>query len=224
MRVRVRVRACVCVCARVCVHGCVCAPCLVVLPPQVTAAYIAAADGTGPPLTLSVLDAPVPLPPHLLPGEGCPLTAGSAGVALVASPNPAYTPLHVDPAKDGGGWMYLLEGRKQWLLVSQRHLERLVVPGPKPEEDPADLADAEAVLIPRLMDAARADRAAGEAVPGVWEAVCGPGSLLYFPLGTAHKVWTSAPSFGLGGYMLVEQERGQPQADLTARMAACKYV
>ena len=31
------------------------------------------------------------------------------------------------PAEHGGGWMLLLEGRKQWLLVAHRHLERLVV-------------------------------------------------------------------------------------------------
>ncbi len=188
---------------------------------EVTAAYLAAATGAGD-LTLSVLDAPVPLPPALLPSPGCPLTDG-VGVALVVSPNPNRTKLHVDPAEYGGGWMFLLEGRKQWLLVAHRHLERLVVAGPDPQA-PVDLADAEAELLPRLIDAVVADRAEGLPGPGVWEAVVGPGSLLYFPLGTAHKVLTSAPSFGLGGYMLVEGERGQPQKDLAARMVACRYV
>lgn len=90
------------------------------------------------------------------------------------------TPFHTDP-EFGGGYMHLLAGEKLWWLV-----------------DPAD-APTEA-LVDRPM--ARVLTQDGGRLWGrVQVALLRAGGFLYFPPLWSHRVRTTAPAYGLGGYI-----------------------
>ena len=102
---------------------------------------------------------------------------------LVMTNAPGYTALHVDPPKHGGGWMWLVCGKKTWTFVDlvdgMKHL--FVIEG----QTLIDLSDHPLSLI----------------VP-TYQITTQAGDFIYFPPGWLHRVVTHEKSLGLGGYLI----------------------
>ena len=109
---------------------------------------------------------------------------------LVISQGGSYTRLHVD-AWGMAGWMYLYHGRKRWHLWEPVFVPLLY---DQINERYYDEDAGHAHPDPRC-------RALIEALPR-WEGEIGPGELLWFPEGWAHRVWTTEDAFGFGGASL----------------------
>ena len=130
-------------------------------------------------LEFKILDSPMlHMTPDLLPRSMYDYR-DSARPSLILSPV-GTTNLHLDPPDYGGGFMYLCHGEKDWSFM-----------------DPFQ-------TIPNVYDAANRrlfDRTAG--VPCSNARMSG-GDFIYFPPGELHRVITTQPSFGLGGYLLLD--------------------
>lgn len=110
-----------------------------------------------------------------------------AQTLILSSPN-SYTSLHMDSPKQGGGWMYLVEGQKDWYFMkpTAAALQSLIEP------------DA-----PHLIDISY-ELAYQRAGTVFHEANAIKGDFLYFPPGWLHRVRTHDRSVGIGGYLLIE--------------------
>ena len=107
---------------------------------------------------------------------------------IILSPANSYSVLHMDYPSKGGGFMYLVEGQKDWYFMKPTHaaLQSLIEPGA------AHLID----ISPEL-----AYQRAGTIFH---EANMIAGDFIYFPCGWLHKVRTYDKSIGIGGYILLE--------------------
>ena len=95
----------------------------------------------------------------------------------------------MDPPDYGGGWMYLSEGKKDWMFLepTPEALQSVIESGAQ------HLVD----ISPEL-----AYQRAGVVFH---EAKMQAGDLLYFPPGWLHRVRTYEKSIGVGGYLLLQE-------------------
>lgn len=105
------------------------------------------------------------------------------GQTIILSPSKGYTALHMDPPSYGGGWMYLVQGQKDWQFLSPQWLNHLFTGIEK------ELPDVSSEALPQ------ADFYAVHAVEN---------SFVYFPPGWMHRVWTYDKAIGIGGYIRPE--------------------
>lgn len=96
--------------------------------------------------------------------------------SLVLSPV-GTTALHIDPPDYGGGFMYLCQGDKEWTFMDPFH------------------------TIPRVYDAA--NKRFYDQPQEPCNVHMRSGDFIYFPPGELHRVVTTKPSFGVGGYLML---------------------
>jgi hypothetical protein len=128
-------------------------------------------------------------------GAGYTPGSGNAGLGLMLTRSNAYTFLHLDPPVFGGGWMYLVSGRKSWNYISPRFVDTLYDPATKRLRD---LPISE--LTTRF-----GYRLHGEVLQCTAEA----GDLVYFPPCWMHRVRTYEKCMGVSGYMKIKEAHPQ---------------
>lgn len=106
--------------------------------------------------------------------------------SLVLTAQGSFTPLHLD-AYAMQGWMYLIEGRKNWEFIQPDHLLAAFDSGRNEFFDPRRHTSADFPLLREV---------------GTLTGTLGPGELLYFPSGWIHQVETSEAAYGFGGSLL----------------------
>lgn len=128
-------------------------------------------------------------------GSAAAAVAANAGLGLMLTRSNAYTFLHLDPPVFGGGWMYLVSGRKVWHYISPRFVDTLYDPSSKRLRD---LPISE--LTTRF-----GYRLHGE----VLQCTAQAGDLVYFPPCWMHRVRTYEKCIGISGYMKIKEAHPQ---------------
>jgi hypothetical protein len=139
-------------------------------------------------LAANIVDAPIPelFAPAEVDRDLEQYGIAARSLMLVLTHRLTHTPFHQDPPLNGGGWMWLAEGRKLWNFADF--------------EDCDILLDAETKAL-RDLSPAELLYWDGHALWGrVRQAWIEGGDFIYFPPACAHCVHTYQSSIGLGGY------------------------
>lgn len=146
-------------------------------------------------LAVNIVDAPIPQVFAAVEVDSALAACGITAEALmlVASTRTTHTPFHQDPPLEGGGWMWLAEGRKAWCLIDYEQNDALLDPATK------TLLDMPMAELLSRKDLALQDN--------VWQGVIEGGDFIYFPPGCAHQVQTTQRSLGLGSYAVLPTDR-----------------
>ena len=100
-------------------------------------------------------------------------------VTMILSPDKSTTYPHIDPPLNGGGWMYLVDGQKDWTFWP-----------------PSTFVD----VFDEKVKAFRLNRFYHDTI-GFLHCLINSGDFIYFPPGWIHAVRTPIKSIGIGGYI-----------------------
>jgi hypothetical protein len=142
-------------------------------------------------LKVNFVDSPIP---KFVPNAGILSDLLDVGIdedrlMLVMTQRGGYTPFHQDPiagSDSGGGWMWLLRGRKVWNFLHRDLTDEIFCD------------EANSVVDPHVGHLVTNNH---HALWGkVGQVIAEAGDFVYFPPGCNHRVWTYEDSIGVGGY------------------------